>query len=583
MFGLSAPAAWAAEPKAAVTGEIDRSLRKEIEIAVGVAKSPPASRVEARRRAREAAGDGIALLRSEGYYEAIAEPDVGEGEPPKATVRVMPGRRFHFQGATVEWQGAAPPAEVAKAGVEAAHLAPGAPGRAADVLAAEGRIVAALQQRGYADAAIRPREVVVDYADQSVRATFKIAAGDLVRLDGIKLLAKGRTRPAWVRGLAPWKRGDTYKPGDVAKLERRLTDAAVYDSITVSLAPKDQAVGGERPVLVSLSDRPPKTIELGAGYSTTEGSGVDAKWFNYNRLGRADTLTLTAILYDIQQKLDLELDLPGWRRPDQTLRVGGGPVADRTAAYDDAGGGVRLDVDRHFTKTTFITVGGAFDYAATQEKLAVNPQATPVGVDLKLFITSTLAAFALDRSNDPLDPTRGWRLEARAEPTWIAGDRDLVYLKTQTQASGYLPLDSGAGTVIAGRVKLGAILGGQIPDVPADRRFYAGGGGSVRGYGYQAVGPRLIDNTPQGGLSLVEASLEVRQRLSRQWGAVAFVDAGTVGTGTTPDFRDFSAGVGLGVRYNLGFAPLRLDIATPLNPRLGDGPIQVYISIGQSF
>ncbi|MEO8925712.1 MAG: autotransporter assembly complex family protein [Caulobacteraceae bacterium] len=587
-IGLAAPAVLAAEPKAAVTGDLDRSLRKEIETAIGETKSRPDSRIDARRRARDAAGDAIALLRSEGYYEATAEPDVSDTEPPAAIVRVTLGARFHFQAATVAWQGGAPPPEIAKAGEEAAHLDPGAPGRAADVLAAEGRIVAALQKLGYADAAIRPREVVVDYADRSVNPAFKIAAGDRVRLDGVKVITKGRTRPAWVRALAPWKRGDVYSPDAVAKLERRLIDAGVYDSVSVSLAPKDQATKGpagtaERPVLVSLSDRPPRTLELGAGYSTTEGSGVDGKYFFYDRLGRADTLTLTARLYDIQQKLDLELDLPDWRRPDQTLRIGGGPVADRTAAYDDAGGGVRLDVDRHFTKTTYITLGGAFDYAATREKTAVNLLATPVGVDLKLFITTGLAAFALDRSNDPLDPTRGWRLEARTQPTWITGDRRLVYLETDGQVSGYLPLDSTAATVIAGRLKLGAILGGSIPDVPADRRFYAGGGGSVRGYGYQAVGPRLIDNTPEGGLSLIETSFEVRRRLTRQFGAVAFVDAGTVGSGTTPDFRNVSVGVGVGVRYNLGFGPFRLDIATPLNPRPGDGRVQVYISIGQAF
>ncbi len=583
LIGLSAPTAWAAEPKAMVTGSLDRSLRKEIEDAIGQTKSRPDSGLEARRRARDAAADAVALLRSEGYYEGTAEPDVSQTDPPRPIVTITPGARFSFQGATVEWVGAAPPSAVAKTAEAAMRLPSGTPGRAADVLAAEGRVAAALQKLGYADAAITPREVVVDYADRSVKPTFKIAPGNLVRLDGVKVITKGRTRAAWVRGLAPWKRGDAYSPEAVAKLERRLTDAAVYDSVTVSLAPKDQSVGAERPVLVSLSDRPRRTIELGAGYSTGEGSGIDGKYFIYNSLGRADTVTLTAILYDIQQKLDLELDLPDWRRPDQTLKVGGGLVADRTAAYDDAGGGVRLDVDRRFTKTTFITLGGAFDYAATREKSAVNPLATPVGVNLKLFITTGLAAFALDRSNDPLDPTRGWRLEARVEPTSIVGDRNLVYLKTQTQASAYLPLDSTAGTVLAGRLKLGSILGGSIPDVPADRRFYAGGGGSVRGYGYQAVGPRLIDNTPEGGLSLLETSLEVRQRLTTQWGGVAFVDAGAVGSGSTPDFRDVSVGVGVGVRYNLGFGPLRLDIATPLNPRQGDGRVQVYISIGQAF
>ncbi len=583
LIGLAPPPARAAELKAVVAGNLDRSLRKEIEDAIGQSKSRPESGVEARRRARDAASDAISLLRSEGYYDGSVEPNVSEGDPPRAIVNITPGVRFHFRDATVEWVGPAPPSGAAKAGEEAVRLASGAPGRAADVLAAEGRVVAALQKLGFADAEIRPRKVVVDYADRSVKPTFNIAAGDLIRLDGVKVITKGRTRAGWVRGLAPWKHGDRYSPEAVAKLERRLTDAAVYDSVTVSLAPKAQSVGDERPVLVSLSDRPRRTIELGAGYSTSEGSGVDGKYFIYNRLGRADTVTLTAILYDIQQKLDLELALPDWRRPDQTLRIGGGLLADRTAAYDDAGGGVRLDVDRHFTKTTFITLGGALDYAATREKTAINLLATPVGVDLKLFITTGLAAFALDRSNDPLNPTRGWRLEARVEPTSIVGDRNLVYLKTQTQASAYLPLDSSAATVIAGRLKLGSILGGSIPDVPADRRFYAGGGGSVRGYGYQAVGPRLIDNTPEGGLSLLESSLELRQRLSRQWGGVAFVDAGAVGSGSTPDFRNVSVGVGVGVRYDLGFGPLRLDVATPLNPRQGDGRVQVYISIGQAF
>ncbi len=137
--------------------------------------------------------------------------------------------------------------------------------------------------------------------------------------------------------------------------------------------------------------------------------------------------------------------------------------------------------------------------------------------------------------------------------------------------------------MIAARIKLGAIVGGDIPLVPAPDRFYAGGGGSVRGYAYQAVGPRYADNTPEGGLSLFEGSLEVRQTLTSHWGVVGFVDAGAVGTGVTPDFSRPEVGVGAGIRYNLGFGPIRFDIATPLVRRTGDSPVQVYLSIGQSF
>jgi translocation and assembly module TamA len=581
--GLWAAQACADEPKARIDGQIDRALRKEIERAVGTAKDKPDSRFDARRRAREAAESAIAVLRSEGFYAYEVEPDVAEGEPPQGIVRVTPGVRFVFQDPSLTWVGPPPLPEVAKAGVDAIGLTVGDPGRAADVLAAEGRIVAAVEHRGYADVEARPRQVVVDHADHSVRPTFNISAGELVKLDGVDVITDGRTNPAWVRGLAPWKRGDTYDPDDVAELERRLLDVGVYDSVTVALATKDKAVDGLRPVVVSLADRPPRTLELGAGFSTSDGPGLDAKWIHYNRLHRADSLTFTAKIARIQSLLDVEFALPHWRRPGQTLKVGGGLLGHDTDAYRDSGGGVRLDVERHFTKTTYITVGVSADYTTIEEKTAVNPLATPVGETLKLGILTGLAAFALDKSNDPLNPTRGWRLEARLEPTGITGDRTLAYIKAQAQASAYLPLGAKANTVIAGRLKIGSMLGGSIPGVPADRRFFAGGGGSVRGYSYQAVGPRLSDNTPEGGLSLVESSVEVRQRLTERWGVVAFLDAGAVGTKQSPDFRNLSLGAGIGERYDLGFGPFRVDLGIPLNRRQGDPKFQAYLSIGQSF
>ncbi len=573
----------AAEPKASVMGDLDRALRSQVEVAVGQAKTHPDSRIEARRRAREAAADAVALLRSEGYYDPQVEPDVTDTEPPTALVKISPGPRFAMAAIVLDWVGGPPSPDVAQAAIATLKFPDGTPGRAADVLSAEGRVVALLETKGYADAEAGPREVVVDHADNTVRPKFKIAAGDLVRLGPIKIIGKGRTRADWLRKLVTWHTGAVYSPDSVAKLERVLLDAGVYDSVTVSLAPHDQAVKGLRPVIVSLSDRKRRALELGASYSTTEGSGVDGKWIHYNVLGRADTLTLTAKLYDIQQNLDLQLDQPDWLRANQILKVGGGLVADRTPAYDDGDVGVRADVERHFTKTSYLTLGNSFDFTLIRDKTGVNAQGLPVGVDLKLFIATLLGELTLDHSNDPLDPIRGWRMDTRIEPTFITGDRKLVYLKAQSQVSGYLPFDAKGDTVIAARAKVGSILGGSIPDVPADRRFFSGGGGSVRGFGYQEVGPRLSEQIPEGGLSLLESSLELRRKITPQWGVVAFVDAGSVGSSSTPSLGAIGVGAGVGVRYDLGFGPLRLDIATPLNPRQGDGPVQVYVSIGQSF
>ncbi|MEO9212603.1 MAG: BamA/TamA family outer membrane protein [Caulobacteraceae bacterium] len=601
MLCLGGSAALAATPQSAIEGVIDNALREEIEQAIGETKTPPQNALDARRRARDAATDVIELLRSEGYYAGAADPDVLPGEPPRAVVRIAPGTRFHLSGATVQWVGGAPDAASAAAATGALHIPAGAPGRAADVLAAEGRVVAALQKQGYADAETRPREVVVDYAQDSVTPTYRIAPGERVRLGAIVVKSKGRSRVRWLRSLAPWKPGDLYDPVKVAKLEQRLVDTGVYNSATVALAPKDEETAGRRPVIVTLVDRPPHTIEAGATYSTSQGSavdpigqglgadsnlqgsGADARFILYNRLGVADTLTTTLHLYDIQQKLAVEEVLPDWRRPDQILRVGGAIARDLTPAYDDQGVGVRLEVERHFTKTTFVTVGAAAEYVSTLDKSAVNADGQPLGKAITIFVPSLLGAVALDRSNSVLDPTRGWRVEARAEPTLVTGDRNLAFVKLQTQVSGYLPFGPDARTVLAGRLKLGEIAGGSIPDVPVDRRFYAGGGGSVRGYGYQQVGPRLSNNTPEGGTSLAEASVEVRQKLTRQLGVVAFADVGAVGVGPAPGFNHPGVGVGLGLRYDLGFGPFRLDVATPLTTQKGDSRIQVYISIGQSF
>jgi translocation and assembly module TamA len=137
--------------------------------------------------------------------------------------------------------------------------------------------------------------------------------------------------------------------------------------------------------------------------------------------------------------------------------------------------------------------------------------------------------------------------------------------------------------VLAGRVRVGGIVNGGIPQIPASQRFYAGGGGSVRGFSYQGVGPQLSDGTPQGGASLVELSAEVRQKLAGKWGVVAFVDAGAVGTDQFPGADNLAIGAGFGVRYDLGFGPIRFDIATPVTKRDGNAAFQIYVSIGQSF
>jgi translocation and assembly module TamA len=590
--GLLGPAvaARAEEPKATVQGVTDTDLRDLIRDAVGTTEKPATTRFEARRRGQEAVESAIAVLRSEGFYAGDAVSDLADNEdgdddakrPPRAVIKVTPGSQFRIARPQVEWENTPPSPEVQSAGTLAMALRRGAPGRAEDVLNAEGRILSAVQQRGYADVQAMPRVVTVDHAAKTVQPTFKIDTGALVHLDGVVLDYRGRTDRAWIQKLKPWKDGAVYKPGDLAELERRLRETGAYDSVQVALQPADQIdADGNRPVLLTLKDRPRRSLEVGAGYSTSEGFGLDITSTLYNGWKRADTRTIALRLAEIQQRLDYRVSLPHWREPRQTLSLTASVYNEVTDAYDQTGASLTADVTRRTGVNAYLTYGASVDGGRVAEILTIG-NVVLRGVDRNLYNVSLLGALAIDNSDDPLNPKTGWRFETRAEPTVTFGDAQLTYVKVQGQGSFYLPLTEDQRLVFATRVKAGMILGADSTDIPGARRFYSGGGGSVRGYGYQAIGPRIA-TTPLGGISLAEVSAEIRYDITDQWGVVGFIDGGAVGADQFPAGKDFSAGVGFGVRYNLGFGPIRADIAFPLDPRDGDAAFQIYISIGQAF
>ncbi len=186
-----------------------------------------------------------------------------------------------------------------------------------------------------------------------------------------------------------------------------------------------------------------------------------------------------------------------------------------------------------------------------------------------------------DGSDDLLNPTRGFRLGGRLSPEVSLQGSVFGYARTQIDASAYQSVTP--KVVLAGRVRLGTILGAPRDAIAPSRRFYAGGGASVRGYGFQSIGPRDPNNDPIGGRSLTEFSIEARVRAFGNFGIVPFFDGGNIYTSPMPKLSDFRYGAGLGVRYYSNFGPIRVDVGTPINPQPGDSRVAVYVSLGQAF
>ncbi len=582
----------AAEHKAIVQGVDNKALREEIERAVGDAREPATTRIEARRRARDAQEAAEQLLRSEGYYDYSIETDIADGDHPQGLIRITLGPRTRFNQININWLKDPPDEDSVKASFDALDLKSGGAARAADVLAGQGRIIAALESRGYADAAPQEPDVVVDHADNTMNPTMEIQSGHLVHMDGLVFTGpKGRTDLRFVTKLAPWKAGQVYSPTAIAELERRLLDTGVYDSVTVSLAPRPvsddpKVADAPRQIEVGIVERSKHTLDFSAGYSTSEGTDFDVRWSDYNRFNRADTLTYEARLAQIDSRIGLEWSLPHFLSAGQTLKNTVDYFRTVAPAYTEQGALLGADLTRRFQTTSYFTRGVSFTSSTVNDKETGR---------VNILTLRVIGALSLDRSDNPLDPRKGWKLEAHITPTAITGDESLAYVKTQAQVTGYLPMDADKQTVLAGRVHLGSIIGGGVPDVtataasrsvPAADRFFAGGGMSVRGFEYQSIGPHYADNTPVGGLSLAEASVEVRHQFGTSpYGAVLFLDTGSVGSGFSPDLSHVDTAVGVGFRYHLNFAPIRADLAFPLQRPSGASQqsFQVYLSIGQSF
>jgi translocation and assembly module TamA len=175
-----------------------------------------------------------------------------------------------------------------------------------------------------------------------------------------------------------------------------------------------------------------------------------------------------------------------------------------------------------------------------------------------------------DSSDDRLEPTRGWRLGGTLAPAKSFTDTQGGFVSARGSARTYLDLGgTGGRSVLALRAGAGSILAGNRGDVPADRRFYAGGGGSVRGHAYQSIGPHDSRGQPEGGLSLLEGSVELRQRFGGNWGAALFAD--------------LRMGFGGGVRYYTPIGAIRLDLGLPVRPEPGASRFALYVGIGQAF
>jgi len=326
---------------------------------------------------------------------------------------------------------------------------------------------------------------------------------------------------------------------------------------------------------ITLAERALRTLSAGGAYDTSEGIEGTLGWEYRNLWGEAENLKASAVVGQSDNGAKLTFTRPDFLATDQDF------VAN--VAFDNA----LQDAFRTISQTASIGLNRRFNNQLTggialQAEHARINEITDTRVYTLVGIPVTVAR---DTSDDPLNPSKGERLSLTVTPYLRPLGSNLTYIQALGTATHYQSLDRNKKFILAWEGQLGTSFGTSLQSIPKDHRFFAGGGGSVRGFGFQRAGPLDAGGNPIGGRSLAETSVELRMRVSQSIGIVPFYDAGTDYASPLPDFSSkIYQGVGIGVRYFSAIGPVRLDIATPLNPHSsGDSPIQVYVSIGQAF
>ncbi|HTH17706.1 MAG TPA: autotransporter assembly complex family protein [Magnetospirillum sp.] len=534
----------------------------------------PASMVSLRRRAEADMSRLVEVLRSEGYYDGKASFTMDEDKRPvPVEVTIDAGPRYRIEAFNVRLDHAANQPEPEPVPISDLGLAIGEPARAQLVVTAQAALLKALAEQGFPLAKVWNREAVVDHAALTMRVNVVVAAGPQCHFGPVTVTGLTRLREKWVRARLPWQEGERFSVSQMELLRKRLVESRLFSSVKLSTA-KEVDAQGRLPITVELNEAKRRSFGLGASWASSEGFGGRAFWEHRNILGGAERLRAELTASQIRNAVDITARVPDLGRPDQ----------DGIAAFTAE----EQRTDAYITRTVGGSAGMEWVVSPTwrvSASTAVERTFEDRNDQTRQF---TLVSFPLEARHDDtdelLDPSRGNRLRVQVRP-FVRELGTVGFQRFEINDSHYIELLNDPRVILAGWVQFGVITGIGLADVPSDKRFYVGGGGSVRAYGFQKAGPLDQNGNPLGGLSALAFGGEVRIKVTDTIGIVPFIEAGNAYETRLPDpGQDLRWGAGLGLRYFTPIGPVRADIAVPLNPRRGvDSPFQVYLSLGQAF
>ena len=499
-------------------------------------------------------------------------PTFDRSRPIPVAITVETGHVFALGDVTLEGDAARlDPADF--------ELTPGGAAGSLTILKAAAQIADTLKSEGRPLAELTKREVVADHDTNTVDVTIAVEAGPVAPLGDVTVKGARQVNADFIERYSRLRPGQPYSPEQLRKAGERLRTLGVFSSVTIN-EPEALAPDGSWPLAITVAEGKHRYFGFGASYSS-----IDGYWGHRNLFGNAESLKLEGAvrglgeISDVSNLSDLDYSAgitfikPGAFFPSATLEASIKASTLDSEHYDAASITGKVALAYELSDIDTVSGGVSLTYDSIEDAFGDNEYLT-FGVPL---------GYTRDTRNNKLNPTEGYFASVSTTPSYeINGST--VFASVEGSASGYLGLGAEDRIVLAGKLSAGSLFGGSgLASIPATRRFFAGGGGSVRGYAYQEISPYNDAGDATGGRSYATGSFEVRMQVTETIGIVPFLDVGSVSRNNVPNFSDLRMGAGVGLRYMTPFGPLRLDVAVPLQ-RYDDGSrYGIYAGIGQSF
>jgi len=438
----------------------------------------------------------------------------------------------------------------------------------------------AWRDAGHAKAALESQQIIADHRDSQLDVSLRFAPGARLTFGSVAVEGNSAVSDDRIREIAGLPEGAVYSPAEIDRALARLRSAGAFRAASLTEAEKatpDLAL----PTTLTVVENKPRRLGFGAELTSFDGLALSAYWMHRNLLGGSENLSVEGSIEGIGAATDA-LD----------VRLGAALVRPATFGADtDLLVGAEL---LHREDPLYGMNSASFDFSlrrrlseALQIGLGLGAKTAGITDDLgsRSYTVLTLpSAATFDQRDNTLDAQKGYFLDLEATPfLGLKGD-SASGLRVWSEGRAYFTPSEEGKLTFAARVQVGSVIGPDLLSAPPDYLFFSGGGGTVRGQPYQSLAIDLGGGDRIGGLRLAALSTELRANLSDTIGIVGFADAGYVGASALPlTDGDWHAGAGIGLRYQTGLGPLRLDVATPITGASAGQSVNIYIGIGQAF